>query len=98
MALQAFRADPGNFDVLITDGRMPVMSGAVLIQEARKVVPRLPVILISGYIDESLQQAGINSQADLVLKKPLKARDLAEAMAKVLDRQVLHHPGEMPLS
>lgn len=96
MALQAFRAGPDNFDVLITDGRMPVMSGAVLIQEARKVVPRLPVILISGYIDESLQQAGINTQANVVLKKPLKARDLAEAMVKVLKRQLLEFPGEIP--
>lgn len=86
MALQAFQASPGDFDVLVTDGRMPVMSGSVLIQEVRKLAPLLPVVLISGYIGDSLQQAGINMQADVVLKKPLKARDLAEAVARVLRR------------
>ncbi len=96
MALQAIQANPGDFDVLITDGRMPIMSGAVLIQEARKVAPRIPVILISGYIGESLQQASINMEADVVLKKPLKARDLADAMAKVLHRPVLQPPLEIP--
>ena len=34
-ALEAFRADPERFDALVTDERMPEMSGSALIREVR---------------------------------------------------------------
>ena len=49
-ALAAFRADPQRFDVLITDERMPEMSGSALIREVRGVRGSLPVVLMSGYL------------------------------------------------
>jgi PAS domain S-box-containing protein len=86
-ALAAFRADPGRFDVLVTDERMPEISGSELIREMRGVRPSLPVVLMSGYLGASTLQAASHAhmtEADEVLQKPASARDLATSLARVL--------------
>ncbi len=77
-ALAAFRADPQRFDALITDERMPGMSGSALIREVRGIRSSMPVVLMSGYLGAT---AG---KADEILQKPLSARDLAASLARVL--------------
>src|SRR5487761_1933872 len=39
------------FDLVVTDYKMPRMDGLELIVKLRKIVPGLPVILISGFVD-----------------------------------------------
>jgi PAS domain S-box-containing protein len=77
-ALAAFRADPQQFDALVTDERMPGLSGSALIHEVRGIRSSIPVVLMSGYLGTA---AG---KADEVLQKPLSARDLATSLARVL--------------
>jgi DNA-binding NtrC family response regulator len=77
-ALAAFRADPQRFDAVLTDERMPGLSGTALIREMRVMRGAIPVVLMSGYL-------GIdNVDADVVVKKPLSARELAASMARAL--------------
>ena len=77
-ALAAFRADPQRFDAVLTDERMPGLSGSALIREMRGIRDAIPVVLMSGYL-------GMDSvEADVVVKKPLSARDLAASMARAL--------------
>jgi PAS domain S-box-containing protein len=80
-ALAAFRADPQRFDALITDERMPGMSGSALIREVRGLRSSMPVVLMSGYLRAT------SGKADEVLQKPLSARDLAASLARVLRLQ-----------
>jgi CheY-like chemotaxis protein len=80
-ALAAFRADPGRFDALITDERMPEMSGSDLIREVRGMGSSLPVVLMSGYLGS---HADLPEGADEVLQKPLSSRDLATSLARAL--------------
>jgi CheY-like chemotaxis protein len=84
-AIDAFRARPDEFDVLLTDLRMPGMSGDVLIHEARRLRPLLPVILISGYVGDVAQGNFGSALADEVLTKPLRVSALATSLARVLD-------------
>ena len=85
-ALQAFRAEPQRFDLVLTDQTMPDLSGVDLAREIRRVRPELPVVLMSGYsgaqIAERARAAGV---ADL-LRKPLVRRDIAEALGRALRR------------
>ena len=83
-ALAAFRADPGRFDALIADERMPEMSGSALIREVRGMRNSLPVVLMSGYVGPAAERAHGGGLVDEVLQKPLSARDLAMSLAKVL--------------
>jgi PAS domain S-box-containing protein len=77
-ALAAFRADPMRFDALLTDERMPGLTGSALIREAREIRDAMPVVLMSGYL-------GMESvDADVVVRKPLSARDLAACMERAL--------------
>jgi PAS domain S-box-containing protein len=77
-ALAAFRADPQRFDAVLTDERMPGLSGSALIREVRGIRQAIPVVLMSGYL-------GMKSvDADVVVRKPLSAGDLAASMARVL--------------
>jgi CheY-like chemotaxis protein len=83
-ALAAFRADPQRFDALITDERMPGMSGAALIREVRGIRDGIPIVLMSGYVSARVATIAREAGAEEVLKKPLSARDLAASLARVL--------------
>ena len=83
-ALEAFRADPGRFDALITDERMPEMSGSALIREVRSTRSSIPVVLMSGFLGATASEDAFVLGADEVLQKPLSARDLARSLARVL--------------
>jgi DNA-binding NtrC family response regulator len=47
--LEAIRARPGDFSMLLTDQTMPGMRGIDLAMEVRSLLPELPVIIMSGY-------------------------------------------------
>jgi CheY-like chemotaxis protein len=82
-ALAAFRADPQRFDAVITDERMPGMSGSALIREVRGI-RNIPIVLMSGYVGGKVATLAREAGAEEVLKKPLSARDLAASLARVL--------------
>ena len=79
-ALAAFRADPSRFDALLTDERMPGLSGSALIREVRGIREAIPMVLMSGYLGMD------GADADVVVRKPLSARDLAQGMARAFRR------------
>jgi len=83
-ALAAFRADPQRYDALVTDERMPGMSGSALIREVRGIRERIPIVLMSGYVGGAIATRAREAGAEEVLKKPLSARDLATSLARVL--------------
>ncbi len=68
------------FDVLVTDQRMPCMTGVEFVRRARALQPFIPAVLITGYIDAI--EPG--STALPVLAKPFRAADLARAVAEAV--------------
>ena len=84
-ALEAFRAQPDRFDLVITDQTMPNMTGADLAQELMQIRPDIPVILCTGYSymisKEEAKAIGIREY----VMKPIVSRDMAEVIRKVLD-------------
>lgn len=83
-ALEVLRGDTG-FDLLFSDVMMPGgISGGQLVAEARKIVPGLPVLLTSGYPDDSLPQSA--TDAPLLLAKPYRRAELQTALAQAMGR------------
>jgi CheY-like chemotaxis protein len=79
----ALRAS-GEFDLVVTDVRMPVMDGWELGRRLRERWPRLPVLYISGY-DVELTRGGPRSgQPEAFLRKPFDADELVRHVASLL--------------
>jgi len=69
------------FDALVTDMRMPVMSGARLVHEIRSVDPGLPAIVITAYTGESDLLAAREEGLLAVLPKPVPIEKLIALLA-----------------
>ena len=69
-------------DLLVVDYAMPGMNGAEVIAKARAILPRLPVILATGYAD--MAEVGRVLGAHSILIKPFDIRALSEAVSKAL--------------
>jgi PAS domain S-box-containing protein len=83
-ALAAFRAEPDRFDVVITDEMMPDLVGTELARQIREIRPSVPILLMSGRADAQLGDRAMKIGVDEVLRKPLRAREIAESLARVL--------------
>ena len=86
-ALAAMRAQPDEFDLVITDLTMPGMDGAKLGSQLLQIRPQLPVILTTGYsrIMTVAKVAELGFQE--LVNKPSTARSLGEAVQRVLHRK-----------
>src|SRR5213082_536696 len=79
--LQALElAQRSRFDALVTDMRMPVMSGARLVHEIRGVDPGLPAIVITAYTGENDLLAAREEGLLAVLPKPAPLDRLVELL------------------
>ncbi len=78
-ALDALRVDPRAADLVITDHGMPGMSGLTLAAELARLRPALPVVLISGQLDD-----GDPIQVPHRLAKPYRAHELAALLRTLL--------------
>jgi PAS domain S-box-containing protein len=83
-ALQAFRAEPLRFELVLTDEAMPDLVGIELAREIRRLRPDVPIILMSGHGGVPLANRAAGIGVNEVLHKPLQRGDLAEAFARSL--------------
>jgi PAS domain S-box-containing protein len=83
-ALQALRAEPRRFDLLLTDEAMPDLTGAELAREIRKIRSDLPILIMTGHGGAQLAERAAAVGAREVLRKPLRGNEIAEAIARVL--------------
>lgn len=83
-ALAAFRADPGRFDLVLTDEIMPGMTGTQLAGALHRIRPELPVLVMTGHggpiEPRQLRAAGVCE----VLRKPLSSAEIAASLARHL--------------
>ena len=68
--------EANQFDLLLTDLGMPGMSGWDVAQAVKKRLPRLPVVLVTGWGDHIDSSRLAGTGVDLVLAKPYTLSDL----------------------
>jgi len=76
------------YDLLITDLKMPGMDGLSVIREARRQAPDLPVIVITGYSTEASAIEAINLGVAGYLTKPFRLPRILAAAARALGEPV----------
>ena len=84
-ALEIAEAHNGKIDLLLTDAIMPGRSGIELAKMLVAQRPGLPVMLMSGYTEESLPFDAFEQPLTL-LQKPFTPRELRRRLREVLDR------------
>ena len=84
-ALDAFRANPSNFDLVISDRGMPNMTGEQLARELISIDPGIPMVICTGFSDENDENRAREIGVKGFLKKPVGRGDLADMVRKVLD-------------
>ena len=74
-------------DLVISDERMPGMTGTEFLLEARERSPRTGRGILTGYPSEALVRCGLEAGADTFLYKPWEDRSLRENIRRLLERQ-----------
>lgn len=78
-ALDIFKAQPESFDLLVTDQRMPGMTGLQMSRAMLEIRASLPVILYSGSAVDISEAELLSAGVKHVLAKPLRPSELIEA-------------------
>lgn len=83
-ALAAFRADPDQYDLVVTDFNMPGTSGLEVAGEIMSLRPDLPIVLTSGYVNDELVEQARRAGIRHVIYKPSTAKEFCDAVQRVL--------------
>jgi two-component system cell cycle sensor histidine kinase/response regulator CckA len=83
-ALALLEAEPGAFDLLVTDVMMPEMDGPTLLRRGREYLGDAKVIFISGFAKEQFSELLSNEREVSFLPKPFTTKQLAERVKEAL--------------
>jgi response regulator RpfG family c-di-GMP phosphodiesterase len=83
------RLEERDFDVVITDVKMPAMSGIDLLKNIKRRDPEIQVILMTGNPDVNSAVEAIRSQVDDYLVKPFELNQLSHAVRRALEHRDL---------
>lgn len=88
-ALELLQGTNARFDLIMADVIMPGMSGLELCSTLRQQArfQRVPIILMSGNIDEDIRNQAIEVGADGVLRKPFSPDELIPMVEELLQRE-----------
>lgn len=84
-ALEIFRGDPA--DLVITDLRMPGMSGWELAAEIKRFSPATPIIAMTGWPVDLIRDGQRCSDMEAIIQKPYRVNDLRTKVAKILSEK-----------
>ncbi len=79
----------GEFDLVITDLRMPGRDGIALLREVRKICPQTLVILVTAYASVETAIQALREGAHDYMIKPLSYDDVLAKVARLLERREL---------
>lgn len=74
------------YDLVLTDIRMPDLSGKIVLREIKRLKPSLPVVIVSGYATVSSAIQCMRLGAAHVLEKPFTPEELSQVVQSVLKR------------
>lgn len=75
-----------DFDVLLTDLKMPEMDGSTLIDQVRKEKPDMPVIVVTGYPSVDSAVRSLRQRVDDYVTKPFNVTKLFKSVEHAIER------------
>ena len=83
-ALEAFRAEPDCYDVVVTDQSMPNLSGESLAREILRIRPGIPILLCTGFSHTMTEEKAKNLGIRKFLMKPFLRQELVLAIQEIM--------------
>jgi DNA-binding NtrC family response regulator len=86
-ALQAFKDNPQDFDLIITDMTMPHMTGDKLAARILEIRKDIPIILCTGFTEAISKDQAISMGIRAFISKPLAMDALCQTIRTLLDKR-----------
>jgi two-component system cell cycle response regulator CpdR len=83
-ALDVLSQDNGQFDLLLTDIKMPIMDGIALALAVARDYPAVRTLLMTGYADQRERASGLEGLVQGIIAKPFTVAELRFAVAAAL--------------
>jgi len=75
---------PDYYNIVITDLNLPDMSGCELLSKIRDIDRNIPIIIISGYLEDIQKENILTKGASAYLEKPFNLKQLENLIEKSL--------------
>jgi len=83
-ALDALNRHNGDFDLLLTDVKMPVMDGIALALAAGRDHPEMAIMLMTGFADQRERTHGLDALVHDVIANPFSLEQIKGAVREAL--------------
>ncbi len=84
-ALEKLMSPLEEFDLLLSDIRMPVIDGVALALQVGRDKPELPILLMTGYAEHRDRAYGLESLIRGIVQKPFTLAQIREEVDAVLN-------------
>ncbi|WP_346892775.1 response regulator [uncultured Roseibium sp.] len=83
-AVEVLTREKGEFDLLLSDIKMPVMDGIALALHTARDWPDMPILLMTGFADQRERANGLDELVHDVVTKPFSLADIRRAVREAL--------------
>ena len=85
-ALISFKSDAENYCLVVSDIRMPVLSGIQLAKKVKEVNPNVKILLLTGFEikDNEFSKVFPSTSVDGFVQKPISIRDLTNKILSLI--------------
>lgn len=74
--------EKSDFQIMVSDVKMPEMSGFELLKQAKQKYPRMAVVMMTAFGDEFTIKEALNLGAEGYVTKPFKSHDLTSEVER----------------
>lgn len=86
LALEHFRINHKDYSLIISDIRMPTMNGFEFVREARKINPKVKILLMTAFEIDDKEFARVlpNPKIDGLIRKPASLKQILDTVSSII--------------
>jgi two-component SAPR family response regulator len=86
LALEHFKINYKDYSLIISDIRMPIMNGFEFVREARKINPKVKILLMTAFEinDKEFARVLPNPKIDGLIRKPTSAKQILKTVSSIV--------------